>query len=114
MDSENEDAAKTTSAFADPRIYSFMRMMTLYMCMVAISIFLSVSPSFSPSVVTMSTSKSTGVCRINRWTKNFAEHAERIENCYYESLALSRHSVDLLESPDHAGFKLDTMRVGKW
>ena len=31
--------------------------------------FLSVSPSFSPSVVTMSTSRSTGVCRINQWTK---------------------------------------------
>ena len=74
----------------------------------------------------MSTSRPTGVCRINRWTKNSAEHAERIENYYYESLALSGHSVDqefneevmkperFTEAPDHAGFNPDTMRVSKW
>ena len=50
---------------------------------------------FFPSVVTMSTSRPIVFCRINRWTKNSAEHAERIENCFYESLAFSRHSVDL-------------------
>ena len=66
------------------------------------------------------------VCRINRLTKNSAEHAERVENYYYEFLAFSRHSVDLefneevmkpeklTEAPDNAGFNLDTMKVSKW
>ena len=103
-----------------------MKMMILYMCIVAITILLSVSPSFSPSVVTKSTSRSTGVCRINWWTKNSPVQAERIENYYYESLAFSGHSVDLelneevmkqerfTEAPNHAGLKPDTMRVSKW
>ena len=58
--------------------------------------------------------------------KNSAEQAERIENYYHETLAFSRHSVDLelnevvmkperfTEAPDHAGLKTDTMRVCKW
>ena len=63
MDSENEDATKITSALADSRIYSSMKMLTLDMCMVVITLSLSVLPSFSPSVaVTMPTSKPTGVC----------------------------------------------------
>ena len=65
MDSETQDATKITSALADPRICSFMKMMTLDMHMNAITIFLSVSPSFSSSVVTMSTSRLTGVCMTN-------------------------------------------------
>ena len=69
MDSESQDATKMTSALADSRIYSYMNMMTLYMCIVAVAIFLSVSLSFSSNVVTISTSMPTGVCRINRWTK---------------------------------------------
>ena len=52
---------------------------------------LSVS-QFSPSFVTMSSSKSIGVGRVNRWTRN---SAECVENYYYESLALSRHSINL-------------------
>ena len=95
MDSESQDATKMTSALADPHIYSFMKMMTLDMHMIAKTIFLSVSRFFSPRVVTMSTSRPTGACRINRWTKNSAEHAERIENYYNESLAFSSYSVDL-------------------
>ena len=126
MHSESQDATKITSALADPRIYSFMKMMTLYMCMVVINIFLSASPSFSSSVVTMSTSRPIGFCRSNRWTKNSAEHAERIENYFYESLAFSRHSVDLefdeevmkperlTGEPDSASFPPDTMKVSKW
>ena len=35
MDSESQDAKKITSALADTRIFSFMKMMTLYMCIVA-------------------------------------------------------------------------------
>ena len=66
--------------------------------------------------MTMSTSRQTGVCRINRWTKNSAEHAERIENYCCKSLAVFRHSVGLefdkevmkperfTEAPYNAGF----------
>ena len=35
MDSESQDATNLTSALTDSRIYSFMNMMTLYMCIVA-------------------------------------------------------------------------------
>ena len=85
------------------------------MCTV-ITIILSVSLSSSSIAVTLSTSRPTGVCRINRWKKNSAEHAERIDNYYFESLSFSRHSVDLefdeevmkqdrsTEVLDHAGF----------
>ena len=87
------------------------------------TIFLSFSPSFSPSVATMSSSKPTGVCLVNRWKKG---SAERIENYHYESLAFLRHSVDLesdeevlkparlKEAPENAGLNLGTMRVSKW
>ena len=90
--------------------------MTLYMGIVAVTIFLSVSLSFSPSVVAMSTSRPAGLCRTNRWTKNSAEQAGSVENYFYESLA-SRKSVDLAfneevmkperftEAPGHAGFE---------
>ena len=40
-------------------------MMTLYMYMVVITISLSVSSSVSLSVVTMPTSRPTGICRVN-------------------------------------------------
>ena len=59
------------------------------------TILLSVS-QFSPSFVTMSSSKSIGVGRENRWTRN---SAECVENYYYESLAFSRHSI-ILELDD--------------
>ena len=38
MDSENQDATKVTSALAESRI-SFMKMMTLDICMVVITMF---------------------------------------------------------------------------
>ena len=100
--------------------------MTLYMCIVKVTIILSVSIFFPPSVVVMWTSRPAGLCRISRWTKNSAEQADIIENYFYESLASSRHSVDLefneevmkperfTEALDHAGFNPDTMRVSKW
>ena len=55
---------KITSALADSRIYLFIHEDDdIGHCMVVITIFLSVLPSFSPSVVvTMPTSKPTGVC----------------------------------------------------
>ena len=96
------------------------------MCIVKVTIFLSVSLFFPPSVVVMSTWRPAGLCRISRWTKNSAEQAEFIENYFYESLASSRRSVDLefneevmkperfTEALDHAGFNPDTMRVSNW
>ena len=80
MDSESQDATKITSAPADSLIYSLMKMMKLYMCIVAATIFHRVSPFLSSTVVTMSTSRPAGVCRINRWTKNSLEQGERIGN----------------------------------
>ena len=65
MDSESQDATIITSALADPLIYSSMKMMTLDMHMNAVTIFLCVSPSFSSSVLTMLTSRLTGVCMTN-------------------------------------------------
>ena len=56
MDSESQDATKITSALADSRIYSFMKMMTLYKCSVALTVF-SQCLNFSSSVLTMSTSR---------------------------------------------------------
>ena len=86
MDSESQDATKIPYALADSRIYSFTKMMTLNMCIVEVTIFLSVSLCFSSSVVAMWTSRPAGLCRINRWTKNSAEQAGRFENYFYESL----------------------------
>ena len=60
MNFESQDATKITSALADSSIYLFTKMMKLYM-----TIFLSVSSCVSPSVVTMSTSRTTGICRMN-------------------------------------------------
>ena len=87
FDSGSQDATKIPCALTDSRIYSFTKMITLYMCIVKVTIFISVSPSFSSSVVAMWTSRPAGLCRINRWTKNSAEQAGRFENYFYESLA---------------------------
>ena len=127
MDSESQDATKIPYALTDSRIYSFTKMITLYMCIVKVTIFLSVSLSFSSSVVAMWTSRPAGLCKINRWKKNSAEQAGRFENYFYESLDFFfRHSVDLdfneevmklesfTETPDHAGVNPDTIRVSKW
>ena len=40
MDSESQDATKITSTLADSRIYSFTKIMTIYMCIVKVIIFL--------------------------------------------------------------------------
>ena len=84
--SESQDATKIPYALTDSRIYSFTKMITLYMCIVKVTIFLSVSLSLSSRVVAMWTSRPTALCRINRWTKNSAEQAGRFENYFYESL----------------------------
>ena len=87
--------------------------------MVLVTIFLSVSP-FSPSFVTILSSKPIGVGRVNRWTRNYAE---RLENYFYESLAFSRHSTNLVfdgwimkperltEAPENAGIDPGIIRV---
>ena len=63
MDSASQDATKITSALADPRIYSSMKMMTLdghaHECCNHFSQYLTF---LSSSVVAMSTSRPTGVC----------------------------------------------------
>ena len=124
---ENQDATKITSALADSRIYSSWTTVSflvkkLCWCLVLMTIFLSVSP-ISPSFVTMPSSKPIGVGRVNRWTRNTAE---RLENHDYESLAFSRHNIDLVfdeetvkperltEAPENAGIDLSTMRVSEW
>ena len=64
-DSESQDATEKSSTLAGSRNYSLMKMMTLYISLGAKTISLSVSPSFSSSVMTMSTSRCTGVCMTN-------------------------------------------------
>ena len=71
----------------------------------------------------MSSSKPIGVGRVNRWTRN---SAQRLENYYYEALALSRYNTDLVfdeenmkserltVAPESAGNDPSTMRVSKW
>ena len=124
---ESQDATKITSADADSRIYSSWTIVpflvkTLCLCLVLMTIFLCVSP-FSPGLVTMSSSKPIGVGRVNRWTRN---SAERLENYFYEALALSRHNTNLVfdeesmnperptEALENAGIDPSTMRVSKW
>ena len=46
----------------------------------------------SSFVVTMSSSKRTGVERVNRWTRNAAQ---RREDYFYDALAFSQHNVNL-------------------
>ena len=123
---ENQDATKITSALADSRINVSWTMVsflvrTLCLCLVLMSIF-SVSP-FSPSFVTMLSSKPIGVDRMNRWPRN---SAQRLKNYYYKALAFSRHSIDLVfdeetmkperltEAPENASIDPSTMRVSKW
>ena len=125
MDSESQDSTKITFALADSRIYSFTKMVTFYMCIVKVTIFLRVSLSFSPSVVAMWTSRPAGLCRINRWTKNSAEQAERNgKPLLWVSGFFQTQCVDLQfneevkperfkETLDHAGFNPNTMRVSK-
>ena len=48
---------------------------------------------FSPSFVTMLSSKPLVVCRMNRWTRN---SAQRLENYDCEALVFSRHNIDLV------------------
>ena len=95
---------------------------TLCLCLVLMTVFLCVSP-FSPGLVTMSSSKPIGVVRVNRWTRN---STERLENYYYEALALSRHNTNLVfdeesmnperltEALEKAGIDPITIRVSKW
>ena len=81
-----------------------------------------VSP-FSLSIVTMSLSNSTGVGRVDRWTRNATER--RRENHYYDALAFSRHSINLVfdeenmkpdrltKTLENAGIDPSTMRKSK-
>ena len=96
---EDQNAAKITSAPADSCIQSPWPVMsisvrTLCLCLVLMTIFLSViNFSFFPSFATMSSSKPIGVRRVNRWTRN---PGQRREDHYYEALAFSRHNIVLV------------------
>ena len=57
---------------------------------------------FLPAFETMTSSKPMGVGRVIRWTRN---SAERYENYYYESLAFSWQTIDLV-------FDEETMKPG--
>ena len=124
---KGQDTTKITSASADSRIGFSWKMVsflvrTLCLCLVLMTIFLSVSP-FSPSLVTMSSSAPSGVRRVNRWTQN-AE--QRRENFYHEALAVSRHNINLVfveenmkperlaKAAENAGIDPSTMRLRKW
>ena len=76
----------------------------------------------SPSFVTMSSSKPTGVGRVNRWSRN---SAVRLGNFYYESLPFSQKNNFVLDEEtvkpgrptdalENAGIDPDTMKVRKW
>ena len=75
----------------------------------------------SPSFVTMSSSNTIGVRRMNR--RNLAQ---RLEDHCYEALAFSRHNIDLVfdegkmqpekltKAPENAGIDQSIMRVSEW
>ena len=93
---ENQDATQITSALADSRIYISWTMVSFWvraLCLCLVLMTILVFHFFSPSFVTMSSSKPIGVGRVNRWTRN---SAQRFENYYYEALAFSRHNIDLV------------------
>ena len=86
-DSEHQDATKITSALAEARICPFTEMMTLYMYILVITIFLNVLHSFFPSVVTMSTSRPAHVCVTNNSYQGpiLEDHDRPIfEDCCYK------------------------------
>ena len=89
---ECQSATKIKPALEDTRTQPPWPVMsvwvrTLCLCLVLMTIFLSVFHlPFSPSFVTMSSSKPIGVRRVNRWTKNADQ---RREDHYHEALAFS-------------------------
>ena len=127
MDSESQHATKITSALADSRIYSSTKNDDIGYAHDCFNHF-SQCPTFlfSQCCGNVDVKSRWSLQNQNRWTNNSAEPAERIENTFYGSLVLCRHSVDLgfneevmkpersKETPDHAGFKSNTMRVSKW
>ena len=96
---DGQIATKTTSALTDtciqfPGPVMSTLVKTLCLSLVLMTIFLTVCyRPFSPSFVTMSSSKPIGVCRVNRWTKNADQ---RREDYYYDALVFSRHNIDLV------------------
>ena len=124
---KGQDTTKITSASADSRIEFSWKMVsflvrTLCLCLVLMTIFLSVSP-FSPRLVTMSSSAPSGVRRVNSWTQNAKQ---RRENLYCEALAFLRHDINLqfdeenmkperlTRAPGYAGIDPSSLRISKW
>ena len=106
--SETQDATTRTSALVDSRIYFSWTMAsfgvrTLCLCVALMTIFPKCFTFlFLPAFETMTSSKPMGVGRVIRWTRN---SAERFENYYYESLAFSWQTIDLV-------FDEETMKPG--
>ena len=117
---ENQDATKLTHLFLldDGVIFGENNVLVLGSCD-----YFSQCLIFSPSFDTMSSSTPIGVGKVNRWTKNSAQH---LENSYYEALAFSQQNIVLVfdeetmkperltEAPENASIDPGTMRVSKW
>ena len=63
----------------------------LCLCLALMTFLLSAAP-LSFSFLTKASLKPSGVERVNSWTR---KADQRREDCYYEALAFSRHSIDL-------------------
>ena len=128
MDSGSRDATKIPSALTDSRIHSFTKMMTLYMCIVAKTI-------FSQCLTFLFFQCCGNVDVKTRWSlqnqsldEEFCWTSWALLRTTFMSLWIFffRHSVDLdfneevmkperfTETPDHAGVNPDTIRVSKW
>ena len=83
---ENQDATKITSALADSRIFFSWTMVSFFGENIVLG-------SYDHCWCFTFFSQPIGVGRVNRWTRS---SDQRLENYYYEPLALSRHNIDLV------------------
>ena len=125
MDSESQDATKITSALANSRIHSFTKMMTLYMCVVAI--FLRVSHFLSLPVLwqcrrqdLLVSAESIVGRKILLNTQSTLETTLWVSGFFRTQCVDLKFNEDVMkperftDTPDHAGFNPDTMRASKW
>ena len=119
MDSESRDSTKITSPLADSRIFFFIHEDD-FLQVHCQSIHFSQCLTFDVDVKTCWSLQNQSL------DDKFCGTSWAHWNHFYESLAFSRHSVDLkfnkevmkperfTEAPDHAGFNPDAMRASKW
>ena len=124
---EGQDATKITSAFADSCIQFLWSVMPILirkscLCLALMNFQLGVSPP-SSSFVTMAVLRPHCVVKLDRWSLD----DDRLrEDCYYEAVAFSRHSINLklneeimkpekaTEAPRNAGIDSSTMKMKQW